>query len=739
MGIRVSKYNKIGKVLLVFIIGVFLLSIIPVFSPVYAVDIGDYLQTYNDFVKEHPSKAQPSDVLVLGDDQTDISKYALTWLGRWDLPYVWGGAGGRGKTLEETTKYIDDYDPYWGHIWIQTIYLGREEIVPTDNGIYYGTDCIGFCCACYQHFGFDVQELESMGKTWAQFTPIDDEELVPGDLVANQWDNSEREYAHANMYVGKDKSGNKYCINTDYATGWAGPEFGYIAENANGLGCHYANSGEEQNNIAFPWLIKMSDMGDHQSYRVVSDIDDLGDGSKVTLKGFNETGGTDEENSVRGVNPDVQRDDLIAINPDMSFGTDPEKLGEYNDYVKGEGQGGGAWDSTTLILDDQTDVSMYALTWLGRWDLPYVNGGYGGRGSTLEEAADILSDTSKFDPYWMGAFWLSGQNFSMYPSSNGIYWGTDCSGFCAGIYRGLGLGTIDSATSTMWGTFTEVSEEEAVPGDIVGSSGSGTYPYGHASIYVGKDENGERYVVNTNTFYGWAGPVFGYISDSGGETHVVTDDSEKGNTPTFPYLRKITDMGTYAYYRVVDKEKMGDGSGFSLDGEYIETNPDGSQSRKLKIKYYIPSEEELEGMPDGPHILDDFTLPTLPSKDSLEDTELFNLEYIDELLHSDNLTALQYVKLGTVFLGLAVLLYAVLLLLAYFFDRVNVFVSISLVRILTLGKVTLIDKSGKQSEKGTVSISKFIVIIVITFLLGSLLVSGLLFKWVFELVHLIMH
>ena len=86
------------------------------------------------------------------------------------------------------------------------------------------------------------------------------------------------------------------------------------------------------------------------------------------------------------------------------------------------------------------------------------------------------------------------------------------------------------------------------------------------------------------------------------------------------------------------------------------------------------------------------------------------------------------------------IVYALLLFIAFSVDRSNSFIDLSLVGVLTLGKVKIASKEDmillgdKPYEKGYVSTGKFFIIVLVLLLMGSVLVSGLLSYGLYKLI-----
>lgn len=94
------------------------------------------------------------------------------------------------------------------------------------------------------------------------------------------------------------------------------------------------------------------------------------------------------------------------------------------------------------------------------------------------------------------------------------------------------------------------------------------------------------------------------------------------------------------------------------------------------------------------------------------------------------------------FIGFLLLVYDFLLIVFYVFDRVNSFLNISLVSLITLGRIKVALKEdfaelSKEDRKsnGYITLGKFIAIILVIGTLGGLMLSGTISYWVYLLIQ----
>ena len=101
--------------------------------------------------------------------QTAVSEYALSWDGHTEMPYVFGGPGGRSgpMTLEECSE----------------------------QGV--GFDCSGFTSMVYRHFGIEIPAQSEAQYAAAVAVYYSEEDAMPGDIV--WWS------GHVGIYIGDGK------------------------------------------------------------------------------------------------------------------------------------------------------------------------------------------------------------------------------------------------------------------------------------------------------------------------------------------------------------------------------------------------------------------------------------------------------------------------------------------------------------------------------------------------------
>ena len=173
----------------------------------------------------------------------------------------------------------------------------------------------------------------------------------------------------------------------------------------------------------------------------------------------------------------------------------------------------------------------------------------------------------------------------------------------------------------------------------------------------------------------------------------------------------------------------------SLSGNTTST-PEGDELEEKKQEWNkLVEEQDLVGMGDDFKFEADVSLP---GYDSLNYVEKDSLSNIKENILEEKGSWFDKVRVLVSFIGLAVVIYGVLLGVAYLFDKVNTILDISLLGILTLGRYKLWDETlGIEPgvSNGTMYCNNRIIIgrIFIIECVGFLLVSDLIFKLLYEL------
>lgn len=208
--------------------------------------------------------------------------------------------------------------------------------------------------------------------------------------------------------------------------------------------------------------------------------------------------------------------------------------------------------------------------------------------------------------------------------------------------------------------------------------------------------------------------------------HIKRYNLEELDKLAFPEGRKFCGFGN----RVVGEYKYpNDGyNGSASSVGKIEKGANG-------IGYVVVAEANLTGMYPKSFFLDDYKQIELPSYDGLTMEEKVNLNSIKDSINSQNAWSLwDTIRVATVFSGLCILIYAVIFITGYLFDKSNNIIEISLINIMTLGHLQYSDEDIEI--RGYVNKSRLVKIEIVLFLTGFFLVGGSLFSFILDIIWL---
>ena len=371
-----------------------------------------------------------------------------------------------------------------------------------------------------------------------------------------------------------------------------------------------------------------------------------------------------------------------------------------------------AEDKSLVDMSIQNAITAYALSFADNVDLQYVWGGYGGRGYSYN------GEAGENNGYWSLEQCIKYiDEWSTDPEQNQFKpYGTDCSGFVGAVYQHFGLNVMGYNIEDV---YPEISEDEAQPGDAVcyeaWNEEEQAWKFEHVALYLGND-----LIIHVNTRYGYSGrstPYGGYMT------------SEKKSTPTYCHISKENYWSSARrhYYRVVD-----DMSAYPLTE---------SQEAALSGKTFTICEDDLVGMPSEGILSQDALDLMMPDLSGLSQLDRNNLASIKGMMGEETPLALRIVGTASTVIGIILILYGIFLILGYIFDNVNSFIDINLISLLSFGSIKLLSKEeyfalSKEDRKKYTSITKFYSIVAIVFVLGVLLVSGLVPKFIYKIISI---
>jgi hypothetical protein len=229
-----------------------------------------------------------------------------------------------------------------------------------------------------------------------------------------------------------------------------------------------------------------------------------------------------------------------------------------------------------------------------------------------------------------------------------------------------------------------------------------------------------------------------YINDSspGAVKNFTSDDSYKDSPVRWISVVKCSDVSTKSIcgggdVKITTNDRIAAES-LGIEPSILEKSID---NEALISSYCKLMESDLESVLDGVN-RDNLTGDQL---DSLKTWEDINAD------SSKKGGVLYWIRLIMMWLGIALVVWAVLLYVSFWFDRANNFIDISFVTVLTLGKLTTSETDeeytfGDKNSKGIKTINSRILtkICVLSIVVGALIISGTLYTLIAKLVNFVM-
>lgn len=233
--------------------------------------------------------------------------------------------------------------------------------------------------------------------------------------------------------------------------------------------------------------------------------------------------------------------------------------------------------------------------------------------------------------------------------------------------------------------------------------GSSTYPGGtHYSPIVGWDDDKNEPIV-FDVAGGWEG--FGWQD-----------------------FAKATNSGDIHVY---ESSKLPSNEAFTDTGNSTEISEEEKISQEESYNNVV-AEWELRGMPTKSMISMDIDLPSFANQDGLTVAETQSLISINDSKNSK--TLVQWLGIICSVMGIFNIVYSILLSVAYIFDKSNSIITVSMVSILSLGRLKVVDTGyplePTMREKGYITLKMLIVRCIVIFSVGCMLISGIIPKFV---------
>lgn len=256
--------------------------------------------------------------------------------------------------------------------------------------------------------------------------------------------------------------------------------------------------------------------------------------------------------------------------------------------------------------------------------------------------------------------------------------------------------------------------------------------------YPVKDAGGSAVVTSTGVSYPINLKEYGYTEpiDSFEKFKALKDAKLATLVWTMSAVRPSGDAYAGSYkndFAMIDpilKEFGGlsvDGSSDSGDKVNADLGSDG-----------LPKEWELVGISKRKYLYESQNKLDLPSSDSgLTVKQRQHLASIKEDVTSvDGFNLITFLRTLVAFVGILFFVWAIFLMVAYLFDRSNIFFEFSLVSILTFGSITVLALDETDSRK--VNASTIAKRVILALVIGYVLVAGVMYSgldWLFQIIQ----
>lgn len=203
-----------------------------------------------------------------------------------------------------------------------------------------------------------------------------------------------------------------------------------------------------------------------------------------------------------------------------------------------------------------------------------------------------------------------------------------------------------------------------------------------------------------------------------------------------------------AYYRMYNAfiknnpERM-DGVPSDVSYSYGNVSIDGSSSSNSNGQSAdstgktILAEWDLVGMGKFKNSMSDGQKKVeLATKDQLSIGQQYSVTAIgSDLEMQQKAFKIDNVRVAVVFIGMCMIFYGILLGICTLFDKVNNFIDISLVKIITFGLLTYSEESSVKGKKGYANSGRIVFVISTLLIIGCLLVSGGVLPFMMDVIN----
>lgn len=158
------------------------------------------------------------------------------------------------------------------------------------------------------------------------------------------------------------------------------------------------------------------------------------------------------------------------------------------------------------------------------------------------------------------------------------------------------------------------------------------------------------------------------------------------------------------------------------------SSQDAKTTKKLSGKD-VTTEWDLEGMPKKSGLVSKLKIPKLVTREGLSINEKVNLVEIgNDTAQTKEFNVWTKARAGLVFFGLLMMVYTLFLAMAMLFDKMNSFIDLSMVSVLTFGLIHYSDDAQdfdtSDSDIKYTSSKRMIVLILVLGIIAGLFISG---------------
>lgn len=252
------------------------------------------------------------------------------------------------------------------------------------------------------------------------------------------------------------------------------------------------------------------------------------------------------------------------------------------------------------------------------------------------------------------------------------------------------------------------------------------YSYSNSKLKY-KQYNNLFSTQNGNTLEVWGRT--NYLASTSGGIQCVTGFKKKYNFGSKEGQNRI------AYYRMYNKflkdspereSGVGKDVSFSYGKVNISSSESGDKKSEKNGSNMIPKEWDILGMPDKPKFSEKSASIELTDGSDLDNSERYIVGTVNTNLSTIKESKIvDLFRVGVVFIGMCLNLYSILMLVCLIFDRVNSFLDISLVSMISFGKIKVYDveNTGERAD-GYTPTGKVVLYCIVMFIIGMFLISG---------------